>query len=156
MSSHVAATVTAVLLLACESSALNAEVWEPVTDYRDRYVTRFQTRRQLVYEPRTVFVAMPLSRSGWNPFLKPRIEYKSIPVVRWIPRWKEESLPITVRQMATTTRVVQGNRHWISLPPGIRRDVSSPRRLSAPRIGGIAKLDDELPRVGAALSATIR
>ena len=156
MLKHLAKSCAVVVLLAgVLPEGLTAEDFETraVTAYRHRYVTRFQRRRRLIYEPQTTMVQTAYLRNDWNPWRKRELAYVSVPVVRWMPRWQEESWPVTERQVVPMRRLVQ-------VPTQPRADqlagdqgrqarvVDGARQLP---IGGITRLDDDLPRVGAAL-----
>lgn len=156
MLKHLANSCAVVVLLAGVLPArLAAEDFETrvVTAYRNRYVTRFQHRRRLVYEPQTTLVQTSYPRHGWNPWRRRELTHVSVPVVRWVPRWLVESMPVTERQVVSTRRLMQvparPRADQIAGDQGRRtRLVDGTRQL---RIGGITRLDDDLPRVGSAL-----
>ncbi len=156
MLKYLANSCIVVLLLAgVLPERLTAEDFETraVTAYRNRYVTRFQRLRRLVYEPQTTMVQTSYLRNGWHPWMKRELTYVLVPVVRWVPRWQAVSIPVTERQVVPTRRLMQvpaqPRADQIAADQGPQtRVVDGARQL---RIGGITRLDDGLPRVGSAL-----
>lgn len=78
----------------------------------DRYVTRFEHRPKLIYEPRIEYVEKTVSKGSWIPFLRSgKFERKQVPVVSWAPKWTSELQPvtdrITMRPSDTTAEVAR-------------------------------------------------
>ena len=122
----------------------------------DRYVTRFQVQRDLAYQRVTEWVPVRRVKKSWNPFSSSQsIEVVSVPVVKWVPRWKEGVLPITERQLVgslaasetpPTSRPAASPDHTLEMAQ-LRPPEWHPQRPAVSSgLGGIQRFDDDYPR----------
>ena len=80
---------------------------------QDRYVSRFEERTRLSYEPQMRFVEQTVSKGSWLPFRKSsKLEKIRVPVVTWVPRLSNEVVPVTDR----IARNPQPTTQWQSRP----------------------------------------
>ena len=97
--------LTIVVTACCLStgSSIDAQTPQPGID-PDLYVTRFEKQNRLVYEPKVEMVEKLQPKSSWIPFRTSReFERKLVPVVTWVPRWKNEVSPVTDRIVSRVT-----------------------------------------------------
>lgn len=133
------------------------------TVYRQRLTTELQDTTRTEWIPKTEYRWEAYWVGRWNPLVQPYVAYRYVPRTHWEPRSVTTQVPVSVVRSVPETRTIRRpvarwrteQREEVSLVAVRGRPTASPLApLDSPvlarrgAIGGISRLDGQLPRYG--------